>query len=193
MKSAFILVLAISLQSLAQSAPKDSPKDNVEATKQIDPKLHSDVVKLVEVSGARERLETTLRPLLEEGHKTIMNNCKRCTQEFGDEWVKRMLERLKVQDFVDVYVRVYEKYLTEDDVQQLMAFHKARKESKDADLPPALKERLNSRMPTIMSEIMGECTKIGAKLGGQVGAEIEKEHPEFIKPVEEKEEQSTAK
>jgi hypothetical protein len=92
----------------------------------------------------------------------------------------------KLQDFVNVHVQVYEKYLTEEEVTELIAFHKARKESPEAPLPPRLKEKLEPLMPTIMSEIMGECTKIGAKLGGEIGAEIEKEHPEYIKPADDK-------
>jgi len=111
-----------------------------------------------------------------------MNNCDKCSPEFGEEWEKRMLERLKVEDFLDVYVRVYETYLTEEDVTDLVAFHKARKDSQDASLPPRLKEKLEPLMPTIMSEIMGDCTRIGAKLGGEVGAEIGKEHPQYLRP-----------
>jgi hypothetical protein len=84
MKSA-VLLLALALSAHAQSTANPASPDKAD-NKQVGAKLHLDVVKLVEVSGVRERMQSTLKPLLEEARKAFMNECKRCTAEFGEEW-----------------------------------------------------------------------------------------------------------
>jgi len=112
----------------------------------------------------------------------MMDKCERCTPAFGDEWEKRMLARTNIADYVDVYVRVYEKYLTREDVTELIALQEAKKASQPSNLSPRLKEKLSSLTTTMTSETIGGCAQIGAKLGGDIGGEIEKEHPEYMKP-----------
>jgi hypothetical protein len=49
----------------------------------------------------------------------MIEKCQRCTHEFRDEWEKRFLELSKLQDYHDVYVRVYEKYFTDAEINEL--------------------------------------------------------------------------
>lgn len=124
--------------------------------------------------------------MLEDGKKEMMKRCPQCSPEFAEEWGKRMLARVKVEDFLDVFVRVYEKNFTDDEILELITLQ----EKSNDPQPPApsqhLKEKINKVMPTVMGEIMGGSTEVGAKLGGEIGAEIEKEHPEFTKAKPEK-------
>jgi hypothetical protein len=76
---------------------------------------------------------------------------------------------------------VYEKYLTDEDVTELISLQAKIKNSEPATLSARLKEKLTSLMPTIMSEAIAGCTQIGAKLGAEIGAEIEKEHPDYVR------------
>ena len=43
---------------------------------------------------------------------------------FRDEWKKRFLERSNLQDYLDVYVRVYEKHFTDAEINELIALQK---------------------------------------------------------------------
>jgi len=178
-----LLFLALTLSASAQS-PVDKPSEPGETTvaKKVDPKLHADAVRFVEVIGAKQRLQDSLKQLVSESKQRMMEKCQRCTTEFADEWEKRFLERINIQDFLDVYVRVYEKYFTDAEINELIALQKEKEISKTASPSPTLKEKLTSVMPSVMGDSIGGCSQIGAKLGGEIGAEIEREHPEYMKP-----------
>jgi len=173
-----VLLVALALSVYAQSpVEKLSAQDE---TKKVDPKLHADAIKLVEVSGAKQRLQDNLEKMVDEAQQMMMDKCPRCTPEFGKEWKRRFLERTNVNDYLDVYVRVYEKYFTDAEISELIALKKDT--SKTASPSPALKEKLSAVMPALTGDAIGDCGKIGAKLGAEIGSEVEREHPEYMKP-----------
>jgi len=169
----------------APQAQKPAEQSAAPAPAKIDAKLHADVFKLVEISGARKRLEDGFASMAEEGKREMMKQCPQCSPEFGEEWTKRMRERLKPDDFLEVFVKAYEKNFSDEEILELISLQ----ESKDATPPapsPHLQEKVKTVMPGLMGEIMGGCAQIGAKVGGEVGEEIEKEHPEWVKAKPEK-------
>jgi hypothetical protein len=174
------LFLALALSANAQ-APIEKPSDSEKTVaKKVDPKLHADAVRLVEVSGAKQHLQDNLEKMVDEAQKAMMDKCQGCAPEFGKEWKRRFLERTSINDYLDVYVRAYEKYFTDAEINELIALQK---ETSSTAVPsPALKEKLTVVMPELMADVIGDCGKIGAKLGAQIGAEIEREHPEYTKP-----------
>ena len=176
-----VLFVALAISANAQSpVDKPSTQGQGQATvAKVDPKLHADAIKLVEVSGAKQRIQDNLEKMVDEAQKTMMDKCQRCSPEFGKEWRKRFLERTTINDYLDVYVRVYEKYFTDAEINELIALQK---EPSGASLSPALKAKLTAVMPSAMADAIGDCGKIGAKLGAEIGGEIEREHPEYIKP-----------
>jgi hypothetical protein len=175
-RSILLLVLALSVN--AQS-PVDKHSDSeTTAAKKVDPKLHADAVRLVEVSGVKKQLQDSFENTVEESRAAMMDKCKGCAPEFGKEWKKRFLERANMNDYLDVFVRAYEKYFTDAEVNELIGLQKDTSKGPSA----ALKEKITKVMPDLMAETIGECSKIGAKLGAEIGGEIEREHPEYIKP-----------
>jgi hypothetical protein len=190
------LFLAVFLASLSQPAqtpthptgPAEKPtaQDARPSAEKPDAKLHADTVKLVELSGARKRIEDGFPSMTEEGEKQMMLHCSQCSPEFGEEWSKRMLARLNADDFLEVFIQAYEKSFTDDEILELIKLQLTSNTSPLPDPSPHLKEKVAAVMPTVLSDIMGGCTRVGAKLGGEIGAEIEKEHPEYIKPRPEK-------
>ena len=179
MKCTFLL-LALALPVNAQS-PVDKPSDSeTTVAKKVDPKLHADAVRLVEVTGAKQHLQENFEKMVDEGQKAMMDKCQGCAPEFGKEWKKRFLERANINDYLDVYVRLYEKYFTDAEINELIALQK--EPSKTAVPSPALKKKLTEVMPALVADAVGDCGKIGAKLGAEIGAEIEREHPEYLKP-----------
>jgi len=177
-----ILFLALTFFANAQAPTGEAPKpNNTPGIKNVDPQLHDDAIKLVEISGVKERIQGGLPQMVEAGKKQMMENCQACTPAFVDEWGKRMLERTNVNDFVDVYVRVYEKYFTDAEISELIALRKASKQSQTTGPSPLLKQKLASVMPSVMADTLGGCAQVGAKLGAEIGDEIGREHPEYMR------------
>jgi hypothetical protein len=176
-----LLLLVLALAAHAQSpADKPNAQNSPDAADKASAKLHADAIKLVEATGARQRVQGGLKQMLEEGKKYMMGKCPACKPAFSDEWEKRMLERLKVEDFLAVYVRVYEKYFTDEEITELISLQSAKQDSPPRTPSPALKQKLDKVMPSLMGEAIGGCSEIGAKLGAEVGAEIQKEHPDYV-------------
>jgi hypothetical protein len=194
MRTFLILAIFLASPSLPAQTPtpataqaeRSAAQDAKSATDKPDPKLHADAVKFVELSGARKRLENGFASMTEEGKKLMMQQCPQCSPEFGEEWSKRMLTRLKVDDFLEVFAQAYEKSFTDDEILELIKLQEKRNDSQPPAPSPHLKEKVDSVMPTVMSEVMGGSTRIGTKLGAEIGAEIEKEHPEYLKAKPEK-------
>jgi len=172
-----ILLVVCALCVVAQ-VPSEKSGAASDQTK-VDPKLHADVVRLVELDGARERMRSGLKPLIENGKNVMMRTCN-CDPAFGDEWAKRMLARTNLDDYVNVIVRAYEKYLSDDEILQLLTLIE-KKNTQPASPSPHLKEKLAAIMPSLQSEIMGGSTQVGSKLGAEIGQEIGEEHPEYFK------------
>ena len=144
--------------------------------------VHLKAVKLVEMSVGRERLAASIPGIIEQGKAAIQKQCPGCEPAFFTEWGKRMTARLKVDDFVNVAVRAYQKRFTDGELTEFLTVVSSRTAEKPVSLSPALQKKLLDLLPAIMGEITGGCTEIGAKLGGEIGAEIEKEHPEYVPP-----------
>jgi hypothetical protein len=178
-----LLPLVLAVFANAQSpVAKPSELGETEVGTRVDPELHADAIRLVEGSGAKQRLEDNLTQMVHERRKQMMEKCQRCTSQFGDEWEKRFLDRTKVNEYLDVYVRVYEKYFTDAEIKESIVLQKDKETSKTAIPPPALKQKLASVMPSVLRDSIGGCSQIGAKLGAEIGSEIEREHPEYMKP-----------
>ena len=190
MRTFLFLAIFLASPSLPAQTPtpataqveKPAAQDAKSTTDKPDPKLHADAVKLVELSGARKHLEDEFASMTEH----MMQQCPQRSPEFGEEWSKRMRARLKVDDFLEVFVQAYEKSFTDGEILELIKLQEKNNDSQPPAPSPHLKEKVDAVMPTVMSEVMGGCTRIGAKLGAEIGAEIEKEHPEYTKAKPEK-------
>ncbi len=170
------LVLGLLLALYAHAQTGATPKPDV------TPEAHLKAVKLVQASGAREQVAASIPNLIEQGKAEMQKRCTGCDPAFIEEWGKRMVVRVKVDDFVDAVVVAYEKRFTADELTGLLDVVNSRKTEKPLSLSPALQKKVADLMPAIMGEIVGRSTEIGAKLGSEVGAEIEKEHPEYTQP-----------
>jgi len=181
----FAILLAAAIFAGAQESADKRPQTTVaeSSAPEVDARLHSDVMKLVELDGTRAAIQNNLRQLINQGKNTMVRLCPTCDPAYGDEWARRMLARAKVDDFLDIYVHVYEKHFSDDEVQQLIAVQNQIRSSQPPTFPNALKQKLAAEMVTIRSEIVGGTTQVGAKLGGEIGKEIELEHPEYFSKV----------
>jgi hypothetical protein len=191
----FVLLFAMAVPLAAQQpAPvnKDSagapskaagPAASVPADPAARKLLLDDALKFVQASDARPRLEQSLDKLLEEGKQAMLQRNPGLDPKFGDEWVKRMRERIKPDDFVEITAKVYATYYTSDELEQMTQAQLALKNSKIYSLAPELSQKIKANVPKIQHDINTDISRLGSSMSIEVGQEIEKEHPEWAKPL----------
>src|SRR4051812_30809351 len=91
-----LLTAAASAQQAAQ-AKAAAPARTNQADRQ---KLRDSAMKFVEASDARQRLEQNLDKLLEDGRQSMMQKNPGLDPQFGEEWIKRMRQQVKLEQFV---------------------------------------------------------------------------------------------
>lgn len=141
---------------------------------------HLTAVKLVDASGSRERMQAAAPTVIESAVASMGQSCPGCNPAFFAEFKKRFTERLRIDDFVAVVVRAYEKRFTENELAELLSAANAQKAQKSVPLSPELEKKVTDTMPALMGEIVGGTTEVGGKLGADIGAEIQREHPEWF-------------
>jgi hypothetical protein len=178
------LALSMAGQKATSAVKKTAPTGPVAA---VDPaerqKLHESAMKFLESADARQRMQQTLDKLLEDGKQAMMSKNPGLDPAFGEEWIKRMRQRVSVDQFVVATAEVYEKYFTRDELNELTQGQLALKKGQLYTLPQKLAEELKTNSPLIQRDINTSTSLVGARLGAEVGKEIEREHPEWIKPV----------
>jgi hypothetical protein len=191
----FVLLVAMAVPVAAQqpapvnknSAPAPSTAAGPAASVPADPSarklLLDDARKFVQASDARPRLEQSLDKLLEEGRQAMLQRNPGLDPKFGDEWVKRMRERIKPDDFVEITAKVYATYYTSDELEQMTQAQLALKNSKIYSLAPELSQKIKANVPKIQHDINTDISRLGSSMSIEVGQEIEKEHPDWAKPL----------
>lgn len=180
-----LALVAIVLPIAAQSAvsPVTKSTSAVASDHAEREKLHESAMKFLEAADVRQRLQQNLDKLLEDGKQAMMSKNPGLDPAFGDEWIKRMRQRVILDQFVNATADVYEKYFTADELDQLTQGQLAMKKGQLYTLPPQLADRLKTNAPFIQRDINTSTTLVGGRLGAEVGKEIEQEHPEWIKPL----------
>jgi hypothetical protein len=147
-----------------------------------DPQLHADVLTLVQLQGSRQRMEASLKPMVDLGKAALVKGSTPCNAAFVDEWGKRMLARVNVDDFVNVEIAVYERHFSDSNVKELIAIAKKRKAGAVAPKPSSeLKWKMEDEMVSVQGEIKAGTTQVASRLGGEIGKEIQNEHPEYCR------------
>jgi hypothetical protein len=174
-----ILLCGMGVSSSAQqSTPAASEAPEVVA---VDTPLHENAVKLVELMGSRKRILDSLGKSFGDGKAKLLESDVRLTPEFADEWVKRMVARTNVDDYVNVIITAFEKHYNASEIAALIEAQRDANDSKTPTLSPELKEKVQRESNALASEVVGGCSQLGAKLGADIAQEIEHEHPEWVK------------
>lgn len=146
----------------------------------MDVGLHADVMQYLDLLGVRQKIAAQKPALLEQARKKMIAQCPRCSVRFINELSKRIAIDMNMDDFIKVYAAVYEKYLTQQDVDELIEIQKKiNAHQPPAEVSPQLRDKVRSLLPSIMGDITGGCTKVGAEVGMKAARELEQEHPEF--------------
>ncbi|MGC2208569.1 MAG: hypothetical protein WA532_00540 [Candidatus Korobacteraceae bacterium] len=167
---------ANSPQGMGALPTQFSPVDSTST----DVGLHADVMQYLELLGVRQKIAAQKPAFIEQARKKMIAQCPRCSVRFIDELAKRIAIDMNMDDFIKVYAAVYEKYLTQPDVDELIEVQKKiNAHQPPSEVSPQLRDKVRSLLPSIMGDITGGCTKVGAEVGMKAARELEQEHPEF--------------
>jgi hypothetical protein len=178
------LILLLSLSAAAQQPPGQAAPQSAEPSKParpVDPKVHEKALQLTQLSALRQQIQTRIESTLQQGKDLTLRQSSQVDPAFGDEWVKRMRSRIHVEDFIAVYVRVYEKYFTLSDLQELIDAQGAVNDSRPPTRSQPLQDKIKSTGIAMQKEVLDGCAEIVTRVGKEVSLQIEKEHPGWVK------------
>lgn len=185
-----VLALPLAAQKAAPAttkAPAATEKAPLVSPVPADPaerqKLHESAMKFLEAADARQRLDKSIGKLLDDGKQAMMRKNPGLDPAFGDEWIKRMRERVSLDQIVEATAEVYEKYFTSEELNELTQRQLALKQGRLYSLTSKLADKLNADSTFIQRDINTSTTVVGGRLGAEVGKEIERDHPEWIHPL----------
>src|SRR3954452_19350553 len=174
------LALSAAVQASTPTRPA-APVARAAADQGAQDNLHASAMKFLEAADARPRLELNLDKLLEEGKRSMLRPESGISQQFANEWVKRMKLRISLDEFVTAAAQAYEKYFTGPELDQLAQTQLAMKSGKTHTVSPELAQKVRSSSAIIQRDINAATSLIGARLGKEVGSQIQMEHPEWVK------------
>jgi hypothetical protein len=184
------LILILALAAAPALAQQPDPAPGVArsvAVPQNEPSpLRQSALKFLEACDARQRLEQNLDKLLDDGKQALMKRDPLLNPKFADEWVKRMRQRINLDEFVDATAAVYEKYYTREELDQMMQAQLAKKQAKAYPIPAQLAEKMKFNSAQIQTDINTATSNLGSRLSIMVGEQIEKDHPEWATPVKQR-------
>ncbi len=181
-----ILFLALLVSAYAQSpAPASLPPiiaaadSNQTDEAQAAAKLH-DALDLVKLSGVRSQVPAMWRSMIDDGRKQMVEQCELCSKKFMDEWAKRMVDRMKTDEMVQIWVKAYEKHFTAEELTSLIELQKKTNAHETIQMSQALSAKLAVELPAVKNEFNDGCAQLASDLGSTITNEIQQEHPEYL-------------
>jgi hypothetical protein len=141
--------------------------------------FHSNVVTLVSLTGLRDELTRNRHAVAEQGKQEIRRSFPKYDPAFAEECARRM-EKMPVDEYLNVVVQVYEKNYTNDDIMQMIQVQKDLSAAKEPVLSLQLRSKLAKVAETVETEINTGFEELGAKQGQQIGLQVAKDHPEWL-------------
>ena len=180
-----VLVLQASL-ALAQNSQNSTTAATDPATKassaqvKVDPAKEADIHKLMQLTGVQQLagqmiqgMEPTMRASLMEAFPP---------GEYRAQLVDLFLTKLRgkiTAAIVDLAVPADDKYFSDDELRQIIAFY---------ETPVGMKTI--TVMPQLMAEIMANSQELGKQLGRESLAEVLDEHPDLKQAMDQAEQKA---
>ncbi|HEV2133701.1 MAG TPA: hypothetical protein VGR47_05510 [Terracidiphilus sp.] len=146
-----------------------------------DPIAHENAAKLAEVSRVRQTLEQNFPKSMQNGLDELKHHYPSLDPRFVAEWEKRMRAEFNPDDYIAVFIRVYEEHYTAKELEEMMQALRARQKSEPVRLSPQLAAKIRANALEVQSELVGGFAEVGARRGGEIGTEIGREHPEWVR------------
>jgi hypothetical protein len=184
----FVFLCMVSAQAVArvpQAAPNQGagePRPPVSASgtdsatsSKIDPAKEAAIRQLINMTGGTSVVNQVMDGM-QKNMKPMMANMLP-PGDYRDKLIDLFFERFRskadVRELVDMAVRMYDKYLSEEEIKGLIQFYST-----------PLGQKTLTVLPKLMVELQGESMKWGQDLGRESMQEVLSEHPELRKALE---------
>lgn len=191
MKARVLLVLLavglLSANGIAQSAAANSQTSASAA--QVDPEKAKQIRHLLDVMGVTKQASDMLRAMLPQMMKSMEESMKSSmagsmpgggesadaqqrvadyVRKFDQLMQEKMIQKFNGLDLASIYVPIYDKYFSADDIRALTAFYES-----------AAGKKMVSSMAPMVSDVMGAMMPMMLKMTANIQNEIYAEHPEM--------------
>jgi hypothetical protein len=159
-----------------QTAPipaSSVPSAGVERAK-IDPAKEADIRRLMDVMGAKALIREMKDGMGKNMRSTMAGSLPPgdYRDKLVDLFIEKFQSRMDAQQFIDMAVPIYDKYLSDEEIKGLTAFYQT-----------PLGQKTSSVLPKLTVEVQAEGTKWGQQTGRQCMLEVLSEHPELTQAL----------
>jgi hypothetical protein len=158
------------------AVPRAAAADASPGDKKIDPAKEKDIRRLMELSGAKDRMsqvmtemERNIRPMMEQALPAGDYRAR-----LVDAFFVKFHSKADLEQLVGLAVPAYDRHFSHEEIKGLIGFYQT-----------PLGKKITSATPELMSEMMSAGQKWGEELGRSSMLEVLTEHPEFEKAIEE--------
>ncbi|MGH9702873.1 MAG: DUF2059 domain-containing protein [Candidatus Acidiferrales bacterium] len=151
-----------------QAPPAAEPQKPIPA--KIDPMKEANIRQLLEVIGTRAAMDQTVRTMTQSGEANLERSLPKNenSRKFVELFYAKLQAKLKTDDFVNLIIPIYDKYLTSEDIDGLIHFYQS-----------PLGQRALNVLPRIIQEAQTVGYQWGQRAGQEAAQEVIAEHPEL--------------
>jgi len=157
-------VTAVSISALPQSQTPGTSAVAAQDTVKI-----AQIRRLLEVMGVTKQLQAVTRSIVDRASADPSITIPPQTKQFLLLLQERVNSKVLALDVISLYVPIYDKHYTLDDINVLIAFYETPAGQKTLEL-----------QPQIAAETMQTLNPVVQKIMDDSDAEIRKEHPELV-------------
>lgn len=143
--------------------------------------IHQKALELLDAMGTRTVLEQNIDAMIENGRQKLVQQHPSLDPAFSEEWMKRMHERIKIDEFLDVVASTYEKHFTIPELDELIQMYHELAQLKNPHVSSELKEKLNTELPEIQADMGAGLMQLSERIGSEVAQSVAADHPEYMK------------
>jgi uncharacterized protein len=171
---------AINLQAQQQPQPSATEPTAVAAAQAIDPAKRADILHLLDLMGTKTAI-ARMGPTLMAQMQQFSHDAASSEQQkrLMQDTMARMQARIDSGAFEDLYVSIYDKYFTDDDIRQMIQFYESPVGRKLVDKQPDITKDV---FAASMQWMMENAAAIKADSERKPPTDTPQQQPEPAKP-----------
>jgi uncharacterized protein len=141
----------------------------------IDPAKKADIMRLLELTGAKALVEQMMTTMLKDIRPLMANSLPpgAYRETLVDLFFTKFQSKVDPQALLDLSAPVYDKYFSHAEIKQLIAFYET-----------PLGQKAASTLPKLTAEVGALGRQWGEKIGRDSMEEVLAEHPDLAKALE---------
>jgi hypothetical protein len=140
------------------------------ASPQIDPQKAADIRRLIELTGSAKLVQDSMTKMAEQIKPLLVRALPpgERREEIADTFMRRLIARANPDEYTQIVMPIYDKYLTREDLKGLLQFYES-----------PLGKRFIQILPKMMAEANEAGTRWGERMAREVLQQMSAEYPEL--------------